>query len=71
MDSDNHFIKSQLLKSCFYFFFFLFYTSLSMSAQVVKKTQPSRKGKKAWRKNVDISDVTEGQEELRAVERFM
>jgi nucleolar protein 53 len=42
-----------------------------MSAQVVKKTQPSRKGKKAWRKNVDISDVTEGQEELRAVERLM
>lgn len=69
MESDIHFIKSQLLKRCFYFFFF--FTSLSMSAQVVKKTQPSRKGKKAWRKNVDISDVTEGQEELRAIERFM
>jgi nucleolar protein 53 len=26
--------------------------------------QPSRKGKKAWRKNVDISEVQEGLEEL-------
>jgi nucleolar protein 53 len=26
--------------------------------------QPSRKGKKAWRKNVDISDVQQGLEEL-------
>ncbi|KAJ6607012.1 ribosome biogenesis protein Nop53/GLTSCR2 [Mycena sp. CBHHK59/15] len=31
--------------------------------------QPSRKGKKAWRKNVDIQDVEEGIEELRAEER--
>ncbi|KAG1159224.1 hypothetical protein G6F37_005095 [Rhizopus arrhizus] len=37
----------------------------------VKKAQPSRKGKKAWRKNVDISDVIEGQEELRAIERIV
>lgn len=37
----------------------------------VKKVQPSRKGKKAWRKNVDISDVIEGQEELRAIERIV
>ncbi|CAO3672352.1 unnamed protein product [Rhizopus stolonifer] len=37
--------------------------------QEKKKTQRSRKGKKAWRKNVDISDVIKGQEELRAVER--
>ncbi|CAO3638124.1 unnamed protein product [Mucor hiemalis] len=36
-----------------------------------KKTQPSRKGKKAWRKNVDITDVEEGQEELRAIERVV
>lgn len=36
-----------------------------------KKTQPSRKGKKAWRKNVDITDVEEAQEELRAVERVV
>ncbi len=26
--------------------------------------QPSRKGKGAWRKNIDISDVTTGLEEL-------
>lgn len=39
--------------------------------QEKKKTQRSRKGKKAWRKNVDISDVIKGQEELRAVERVL
>lgn len=27
--------------------------------------QPSRKGKKAWRKNVDVTDVQEGLEEMR------
>jgi nucleolar protein 53 len=27
--------------------------------------QPSRKGKKAWRKNVDVTDVQEGLEEVR------
>lgn len=27
--------------------------------------QPSRKGKKAWRKNVDISEVQEGLETVR------
>lgn len=27
--------------------------------------QPSRKGKKAWRKNVDVSDIQEGLEEVR------
>jgi len=26
--------------------------------------QPSRKGKKAWRKNVDVTDVEKGLEEL-------
>jgi len=26
--------------------------------------QPSRKGKKAWRKNVDVSEVEKGLEEL-------
>ncbi|KAJ7173719.1 ribosome biogenesis protein Nop53/GLTSCR2 [Mycena filopes] len=31
--------------------------------------QPSRKGTKAWRKNVDIQDVEEGREELLAQER--
>ncbi|KAJ6590420.1 ribosome biogenesis protein Nop53/GLTSCR2 [Mycena vulgaris] len=32
-------------------------------------TQPSRKGKKAWRKNVDLQEVEEGMEGLRAEER--
>lgn len=27
--------------------------------------QPSRKGKKAWRKNVDVSEIQEGLEEVR------
>lgn len=27
--------------------------------------QPSRKGKKAWRKNVDVSDIQEGLEAVR------
>jgi nucleolar protein 53 len=27
--------------------------------------QPSRKGKKAWRKNVDVSEIQEGLEEAR------
>lgn len=27
--------------------------------------QPSRKGKKAWRKNVDITEVQKGLEEVR------
>ncbi|KAF7345354.1 Ribosome biogenesis protein NOP53 [Mycena venus] len=31
--------------------------------------QPSRKGKKAWRKNVDLQEVEAGIEELRAEER--
>lgn len=26
--------------------------------------QPSRKGKKAWRKNVDVTDIQKGLEEL-------
>lgn len=30
--------------------------------------QPSRKGKKAWRKNIDIADVEESLEELRKEE---
>ncbi|GAA5816724.1 hypothetical protein MFLAVUS_010256 [Mucor flavus] len=36
-----------------------------------KRSQPSRKGKKAWRKNVDITDIEEGQEELRSIERVV
>lgn len=31
--------------------------------------QTSRKGKRAWRKNVDIEDVEEGLEGMRAEER--
>jgi nucleolar protein 53 len=27
--------------------------------------QPSRKGKKAWRKNVDVTEVTKGLDELK------
>lgn len=34
-----------------------------------QKTQPSRKGKKAWRKNVDIDEVEAGLEGLREEER--
>ena len=32
-------------------------------------SQPSRKGKKAWRKFVDIEDVETGLEEIRTEER--
>jgi nucleolar protein 53 len=28
-------------------------------------SQPSRKGKKAWRKNVDITEIHDGLEEVR------
>ncbi|EKM56661.1 uncharacterized protein PHACADRAFT_194252 [Phanerochaete carnosa HHB-10118-sp] len=34
-----------------------------------QRTQSSRKGKKAWRKNIDIDNVEEGLEELRVEER--
>lgn len=34
-----------------------------------QRNQASRKGKRAWRKNVDIEDVEAGMEELRAEER--
>jgi nucleolar protein 53 len=40
------------------------------AAATKKKAQPSRKGKKAWRKNVDMTEVEEGQEELRSTERL-
>lgn len=33
------------------------------------KPQPSRKGKKAWRKNVDMTEVEEGLEASRTDER--
>ncbi|RKO85356.1 ribosome biogenesis protein Nop53/GLTSCR2, partial [Blyttiomyces helicus] len=35
-----------------------------------KLAQPSRKGKKAWRKNVDVGDVEEKLDELRTEERL-
>lgn len=34
-----------------------------------QKKQTSRKGKRAWRKNIDLDDVTQGLEESRAFER--
>ncbi|KAI8088689.1 ribosome biogenesis protein Nop53/GLTSCR2 [Halteromyces radiatus] len=34
-----------------------------------KKSQPSRKGKKAWRKNVDVEELESGLESLRSEER--
>lgn len=34
-------------------------------------TQGSRKGKRAWRKNVDIGEVEMGLEEMRAEERVV
>lgn len=38
---------------------------LSGSAEAPQQhKQPSRKGKKAWRKNVDVSEVTEGLDAL-------
>ncbi|KAI8806394.1 ribosome biogenesis protein Nop53/GLTSCR2 [Cladochytrium replicatum] len=39
-----------------------------MSTSQKKKSQPSRKGKKAWRKNVDIQDVEQQLEQLRTEE---
>jgi nucleolar protein 53 len=40
-------------------------SSVSGSVDAPKTfNQPSRKGKKAWRKNVDVTEVEEGLEEL-------
>ncbi|PVF93632.1 tumor suppressor protein Gltscr2 [Serendipita vermifera] len=36
-----------------------------------QRTQSSRKGKRAWRKNVDITELEEGLEELREEERII
>jgi len=38
---------------------------MSLSAPATYK-QPSRKGKRAWRKNVDVTEINSGLEELRA-----
>ena len=60
----------------------LFSTKKLKSQQVLKKAprfaigapaqhnQSSRKGKRAWRKNVDIEDVEEGLEGMRVEERI-
>ncbi|KAK9479685.1 ribosome biogenesis protein Nop53/GLTSCR2 [Lipomyces japonicus] len=42
-----------------------------MSAAVLRKSQSSRKGKKAWRKNVDVSQIEEGLHEKREEERIV
>lgn len=34
-----------------------------------QKSQPSRKGKKAWRKNIDIDEIHEGLDKARDFER--
>lgn len=36
-----------------------------------QRAQASRKGKRAWRKNIDIDPVEEGLEEIRAEERVV
>ncbi|KAI3613772.1 hypothetical protein WG66_013501 [Moniliophthora roreri] len=36
-----------------------------------QRSQPSRKGKRAWRKNVDLDNVEEGLEEIRTQERVL
>ncbi|KAJ1953079.1 hypothetical protein EC988_003197 [Linderina pennispora] len=40
-----------------------------MSTVATKKVQGGRKGKRAWRKNIDLGDVEQGLEELREEER--
>ncbi|KAJ1938082.1 hypothetical protein FBU59_004555 [Linderina macrospora] len=40
-----------------------------MSTAATKKVQGGRKGKRAWRKNIDLGDVEQGLEELREEER--
>jgi nucleolar protein 53 len=41
----------------------------TVTDSVPKKAQPSRKGKKAWRKNVDVTELESGLETLRSEER--
>ncbi len=46
----------------------------SLSAKLgtpAQHSQPSRKGKRAWRKNIDIGEVEEGLEEIRQEERVV
>lgn len=44
-------------------------SSKSSVGAPAQHNQSSRKGKKAWRKNVDLEEVEEGLESLRAEER--
>lgn len=44
-------------------------TSKVLSGAPSQLNQSSRKGKRAWRKNIDIQDVEHGMEEMRAEER--
>lgn len=39
-----------------------------MSSRPATKKQPSRKGKKAWRKNIDIDDIEKAVDEKRDLE---
>ena len=65
--------KNNNLKVCFVLFIFVKITRetsrlLNMTERInapAQHKQPSRKGKKAWRKNVDVSEVQEGLEALR------
>jgi hypothetical protein len=41
------------------------------TATVATTQKPSRKGKKAWRKNVVLTDVQDGLEEQRSQEKFL
>jgi nucleolar protein 53 len=43
---------------------------ISTEPLVKKKSRPSRKGKKAWRKNVDITEVEKVLDNIRAEERI-
>ena len=43
----------------------LFKPATASSGPPQQLKQPSRKGKKAWRKNVDISEIQEGLEVVR------
>lgn len=44
-------------------------TPRSVIGAPAQHNQSSRKGKRAWRKNVDIEEVEEGLEEMRVEER--
>lgn len=46
-------------------------SKVSTGPKTKKSTQPSRKGKKAWRKNVDITEIEETLEGIRAEERLL